>query len=114
MAAKLSLAQQVGTLHLSLRNDQDEELAETRPVTLNELRFLEDGLAEQSGSTEDLAGQGRVPIAWKSMAKGLVTGVTGAWEATPHGEAEAPAKPAPLLIRTLRANHRGLIQVTQE
>lgn len=41
-AAKLSLAQTQGTLHLSLRNDNDKSAASTNPVTMRELRFWEE------------------------------------------------------------------------
>ncbi|MFO0871221.1 MAG: Flp pilus assembly protein CpaB [Pirellulales bacterium] len=40
-AAKLSLAQTRGTLHLSLRSDVDEQTAPVETVTLKELRFMQ-------------------------------------------------------------------------
>lgn len=50
-AAKLSLAQTKGTLHLSLRNDGDDAPALTRPVTLTEIRYLEQGPVNGSDET---------------------------------------------------------------
>jgi len=52
-AAKLSLAQSRGTLHLSLRNDEDEVAAITHPVTMKELRFLEEDPANAKPGTGD-------------------------------------------------------------
>jgi len=40
--AKLNLAQNKGTLHLSLRNLQDSQAADTRPATLADLRLYEE------------------------------------------------------------------------
>lgn len=46
MAAKLTLAQTMGKLNLSLRNDTDESIADTTPVTMRDLIFLQQALAE--------------------------------------------------------------------
>lgn len=42
-AAKLDLGQNRGTLHLSLRNPEDIKEADTRPATLADLRFHQEG-----------------------------------------------------------------------
>lgn len=52
-ANKLSLAQNKGTLHLTLRNDGDGLAAETLPVTLKDLRFYQEA---PSGETAPAAG----------------------------------------------------------
>jgi pilus assembly protein CpaB len=53
MAAKLTLAQSLGTLHLSLRNDADTALADTRPVTMQELQFSQEGFTESVVNEEE-------------------------------------------------------------
>jgi pilus assembly protein CpaB len=84
-ANKLSLAQSKGVLHLSLRNDEDGLSAETRPVSLKDLRF------EQ------------------------VPPVNGGEEAKPAAAtapAAAPAttiRPQPVRIRTLRGRDNGYV-----
>ena len=46
MAAKLTLAQTMGKLNLSLRNDSDEAIAETTPVTMRDLVYLQQAFQE--------------------------------------------------------------------
>ena len=48
MATKLTLAQTMGTLNLTLRNDSDKSVAETTPITMNELRFLEEAMRDEA------------------------------------------------------------------
>ncbi len=91
MAAKLSLAQTAGTLHLSLRNDTDQSIAETDPVTIRELRFLQDAMPSELPAAKVAAGE-----------EGAATVATTAKRVQP-----------PLLIRSLRGNSSGLIYVTQ-
>jgi pilus assembly protein CpaB len=45
-ATKLGLAQQKGMLHLSLRNAEDVAAADTAPVTLKDLRYLQEDSTE--------------------------------------------------------------------
>ena len=84
-AAKLSLAQTKGTLHLSLRNDGDQAPAQTRPVTLNEIRFSEEHGHHTPGSTCAVAGD--------------------------ESQSTAPAKR--LQIRTLRGRVDGVVTVQE-
>ena len=52
-AAKLTLAQSVGTLNLTLRNDHDDLFAETNVISINELRFLQEyGAAAEPDDSE--------------------------------------------------------------
>jgi pilus assembly protein CpaB len=44
MATKLTLAQSLGSLTLTLRNDTDNVIADTQPMTLRELRFLQEAV----------------------------------------------------------------------
>ena len=70
-AAKLSLGQSKGTLHLTLRNPEDNLAAKVRPTTVN-----------------DLESQSEAPVRpWDERAKDLIK----AW-----GDALAKAPPAPL------------------
>lgn len=90
-AAKLSLAQTKGTLQLSLRSDVDAATAAVAPVTLKELRFLQNGA------------QAETPVA------------AAAVEApAPEPAAAAPAvAPAPVYqIRMLRGVSGGMVSVT--
>jgi len=79
-ANKLSLAQDKGTLHLSLRNDDDGLAADTRPVSLRDLRFQQEGPTEVAEAPEGVEAQ-----------------VVGS------------LRPKPLRIRTLRGRHSGLV-----
>jgi pilus assembly protein CpaB len=80
-AAKLDLGQAKGTLHLSLRNVEDEDMANTRPATFNELRFYQDK-------------------PWDERAKGVLEALGKVVAQRPPQvvEAPAPAPPAPLLV----------------
>jgi pilus assembly protein CpaB len=80
--AKLALAQTMGTLHLSLRNSQDSQAANTKPVTLAGLRFL----PEKPG----------VEPKKPDMA--------------PPAVKKPKPRPRPVEIRTLRGNHAGAVQ----
>lgn len=53
MANKLTLAASMGTLTLTLRNDSDTSIAETPPVTNNELRFLQEAMLDEAKGEED-------------------------------------------------------------
>jgi hypothetical protein len=78
-------------------------------VTLNELRYLEEGLLQRGERTEENGdGQGG-PSVSMSLAKALFSGLLAA-----RKESAEPAspEPEPVVIRTLRANNAGLIRVT--
>jgi pilus assembly protein CpaB len=49
MAAKLTLAQSMGTLQLTLRNDTDITIARTNPVTMRDIRFLQEAVRGGEG-----------------------------------------------------------------
>ncbi|HZW30411.1 MAG TPA: Flp pilus assembly protein CpaB [Isosphaeraceae bacterium] len=101
-AAKLSLGQTKGTLHLTLRNPQDDSPAKVLPTTVHDIQFL-----------------GEAPSRpWDERAKDLIK----AW-----GEALArrppPPPPAPptvkveppkqrVTIRTIRGNSEGQVILT--
>lgn len=97
-AAKLSLAQTVGTLHLTLRNDSDELAATTRPVTKQELRFLQ----EQ-------------PVDMTKMADAVKGFLDNVSERFAKKESAAPVVRKPVVheyhIRTLRGNSTGNVMV---
>jgi len=93
-AAKLSLAQTKGTMHLSLRSDVDENTAQVNTITLKELRFLQ------------LPGQSNTVVGDATHDPTLV-------------EAPAAAPPAPVVpvrknqtIRVLRGTNAGAISVS--
>jgi pilus assembly protein CpaB len=97
-AAKLSLGQNRGTLHLTLRNPDDQLAANVRPTTVNDIQFL-----------------GEAPSRpWDERAKDLIK----AW-----GEALAKRQPAPSAppaqaerpkrsIRTIRGSVEGIVTLT--
>jgi pilus assembly protein CpaB len=49
MATKLTLAQSMGTLQLTLRNDTDIAIARTNPVTMRDIRFLQEAVRGGEG-----------------------------------------------------------------
>lgn len=95
-AAKLSLGQNKGTLHLTLRNPKDQLAANVRPTTVNDIQFLSGAPAKS----------------WDERAKDLIK----AW-----GEALAKRPPPPPVkaevvpkksIRTLRGSSEGMVVLT--
>ncbi len=96
-AAKLSLGQNKGTLHLTLRNPKDQAPAKVRPTTVNDIQFLAEAPAKP----------------WDERAKELIK----AW-----GEAMAKARPAATpaqaeaiskkTIRTIRGSHESAVILT--
>jgi pilus assembly protein CpaB len=96
-AAKLDLGQNKGTLHLSLRNPEDEDAAKTRPATLSGLQFHQ----EAPWGTQ---------IAQIVEAFGKLKTAPSPEAAKPSSRAEAGPPPA-LEIRTLRGSHFGVVQL---
>ena len=99
-AAKLSLGQSKGTLHLTLRNPKDELAANVRPTTVNDIQFLSEAPAKP----------------WDERAKDLIK----AWgEAVAKRETATPA-PSPAepvvtpkkTIRTIRGSAEGMVSLT--
>ncbi len=97
-AAKLSLGQNKGTLHLTLRNPNDQAPAKVRPTTVNDIQFLSEAPARP----------------WDERAKDLIKAV---------GEAMAkarPAAPSPVAaeaspkktIRTIRGSNESMVILT--
>jgi pilus assembly protein CpaB len=101
-ATKLSLGQSKGTLHLTLRNPNDQLAANVRPTTVNDIQFLSEA----------------PPRPWDERAKDLIK----AW-----GDALAKAPPVPLpqrqappeaivapakTIRTIRGSTEGMVSLT--
>lgn len=96
-AAKLDLGQNKGTLHLSLRNPEDEAAARAQPATLNGLQFH-----QERPWGEQIA---------------LIVEAVAKLKAAPRPETAKPTPkpendPPPVLeIRTLRGNHFGVVQL---
>ncbi len=101
-AAKLSLAQTVGTLHLTLRNDSDEDAAVTRPVTKRELRFMQEPPVDMSLVA--------------SKVTSFLDGVAERFRKSETGSTVAVKKPAvhEFHIRTLRGNSMGNVMVRRQ
>ena len=102
-AAKLDLGQNKGTLHLSLRNPEDDLAAKVRPATVNDIQFLQEprkavGRASEGRAQELRRGAGEGPSAPARP---------------PPPPAEAKPKVAPeVIIRTIRGNHEGAVKIT--
>jgi pilus assembly protein CpaB len=97
-AAKLSLGQSKGTLHLTLRNTKDASPANTRPTTFRDIQFA-----------------GEVPSRpWDERARDLIN----AWgEAMAKRAAAAPPppprrEPPRFTIRTIRGSAEGMVVVS--
>jgi pilus assembly protein CpaB len=95
-AAKLSLGQKKGTLHLTLRNPKDELAARVRPTTVNDIQFHVE--APSRPLDERLKD---VLKAWgEALAKRPPT--------PPPAKVEVPKK----TIRTIRGNSEGMVIIT--
>lgn len=91
-AAKLNLGQNRGTLHLSLRNPEDDRTAKTRPATVDDLQFHQ----EKS---------------WGDQLKDVIEAYAKAHKEEPKA-APAAEQPAPVLeIRTLRGRYAGVVRL---
>ncbi|MHB0960821.1 MAG: Flp pilus assembly protein CpaB [Pirellulaceae bacterium] len=101
-AAKLSLAQTVGTLHLTLRNDSDEDSAVTRPVTKRELRFMQEPPVDLSQVA--------------SNVNKFLDGMAERFRKKETGATVAVKKPVihEFHIRTLRGNSMGNVMVRRQ
>lgn len=97
-AAKLDLGQNKGTLHLSLRNPEDNAAAQTRPATLSGLQFhQEKPLGDQIKEVIEAIGKMQSQKTPKQTA------------AARDNSLDAP--PPALEIRTLRGTHSGSVQL---
>lgn len=110
-AAKLSLAQTRGTLHLSLRSDTDNATAPVSNVTLRELRFQQGGAA----ATADTAAVPAVAAADVSAVPSAALPVEAAAPAAPPSTTAPPPPPQPKYyqIRVLRGTGAGSVTVRQ-
>jgi pilus assembly protein CpaB len=92
----LDLGQAKGTLHLSLRNHDDQQAARTQPATLADLRF-------------------RQEKPWDERAIGVLEALSKALAqrppVTPAAKAKAPEPPPMVPIRTLRGRYDGVVMI---
>jgi len=96
-AAKLSLGQTKGTLHLTLRNPKDQLAANIRPTTVNDIQFLSDASARP----------------WDERAKALIKAWGEALAKRPAPPPPARAEVTPMKsIRTLRGSSEGMVILT--
>jgi pilus assembly protein CpaB len=90
----LDLGQNKGILHLSLRNPDDKTDANTKPVTLADLRFHQEK-------------------PWDERIKGVLDSLAKAQRATAppatKAVATSPAPTAPMKIRTIRGGSEGSV-----
>jgi pilus assembly protein CpaB len=98
-AAKLTLGQEKGKLHLSLRNEQDKAAAKVTPTTLRDIQFL----GEAPGKPWDERAKDFLKALAETMAKR---------PPPPPPVVKAPAEPPRKEIRTLRGSNEGRVMVT--
>lgn len=95
-AAKLNLAQSRGTLHLSLRNPEDNQAALAKPVTLSGLMFYQEK-------------------PWSQQLKEVLEAYAKARAESPAAKVPTPVAevepPQFLEIRTLRGRFGGMVQL---
>jgi pilus assembly protein CpaB len=98
-AAKLDLGQSKGTLHLTLRNPEDELAAGVRPATFNDIQFYQEKPWDQRA---------------KDVLKSFGDALARAPKPTPPPPpAEVkPKPPAQAVIRTIRGSQEGAVMVT--
>lgn len=97
-AAKLDLAMNRGILHLSLRNPEDIEDADTEAATMAQLRFHQEPPSDRLATMERVLGV---------VAKAASTMAT----VRPAAPPEPRATPKPARIRTLRGVSKGVVLV---
>jgi pilus assembly protein CpaB len=98
-AAKLSLGQNKGTLHLTLRNPKDHLAATVRPTTVNDIQFLSEAPARP----------------WDERAKDVIKAWGEALAKRPLPPAPRAAEPAVTpkkSIRTIRGSSEGMVLLT--
>jgi len=100
-AAKLDLGQNKGTLHLSLRNPNDNNPANARPATMADLRLYQGPLAKP---WDDRA---------KDFLKALAATLGQAPRPKPERPKAAPPPPTKVVIRTIRGGSaEGMVEFT--
>jgi pilus assembly protein CpaB len=96
-AEKLSLGQSKGgTLHLTLRNPEDQVAAYVRPMTFHDIQFLGDAPSRP----------------WDERAKDLITAWGQVLAKRPPPTPPVRAEPPKKTIRTIRGNSEGLVTLT--
>jgi pilus assembly protein CpaB len=96
-AAKLSLGQNKGTLHLTLRNPKDELAANVRPTTVNDIQFLSEAPTRP----------------WDERVKDLIEAMGAAMAKRPPPPTPAePAVTPKKTIRTIRGSSEGMVVLT--
>jgi pilus assembly protein CpaB len=98
-AAKLSLGQSKGSLHLTLRNPKDLLAANVRPTTVNDIQFLSEAPARP----------------WDERAKDLIKAWGEALAKRPLPPPSPTAQPvvtAKKTIRTIRGSSEGMVSLT--
>ncbi len=96
-AAKLSLGQNKGTLHLTLRNPKDQAAAKVRPTTVNDIQFLSEPPARP----------------WDERAKDLIKAMGDAMAKARPAATPAPAEERPRkTIRTIRGSNESRVILT--
>lgn len=115
-AARLSLAQNGGTLELSLRNPADSEAASTAPVTVTDLRLRgEPPAADHRDADKERAEliasvQAGMDGRLREMQRNLENASKQLREATQKRTSQATPK-SELRIRTLRGTYDGVVLV---
>jgi pilus assembly protein CpaB len=97
-AARLDLGQNKGTLHLSLRNMEDNLAALTAPATMNELRFHQEKPWDE-----------RAKGVLAALAKALAEGRKADPPAPPA--VKEPEEPKKVHVRTLRGMSEGRVSI---
>ncbi len=101
-AAKLDLGQNKGTLHLSLRNPEDNLAARVRPATVNDIQFLQEKPWDE-----------RAKDVLKSFGDALAKAPKPIPPPPPPAPVDAkPKAPPEVIIRTIRGNHEGAVRIT--
>ena len=79
MAAKLTLAQSIGELHLTLRNDADQSIADTHPITMRELQMMQEAMfaataadAAADDGDEEASNSAVTPVAPKNASLSIL------------------------------------------
>ena len=98
-SAKLDLGENRGTLHLALRNPDDDKAAKVHPATLSSLQYSQEKpLVEQVKELMEAYGKMKAQRPAPEVSR------------TPVVPA-ADTPPPPLEIRTLRGNYSGVVQI---
>jgi pilus assembly protein CpaB len=110
-AAKLSLGQNKGTLHLTLRNPVDKLAAKVRPTTVNDIQFLSE--APSKSWNERVSEVIKVWGEAQAKARSATATATASEPAPAPDPAPAEAKRM-RIIRTLRGTSEGMVILSPE